>query len=329
MAGLQIEVGPAVEPILLVDMKNYLKVDYSDDDNLISGMITAARELVESFTSRSLVNKQYLQTLDSFPYFTDTVMSQQAYSSSPLPRYSTTLWNYSQMIKLFVAPVVKVSRIVYLGTDAQYHTMQPGSTPWRPQTLYAAGTVALDGNGNLQQAVAPGGTSDVQPPNTIATGVSGSQGSAVAWSLQVNGITTEATGLQWQNIGPATLNPLAPGSVSSNTFFLDQVGEPARLFPGPAGSFWPPVMYVPDAVEIHYTAGYGDAIPLGSPVVLNPPVPSPAGHYTSCVTAMQQLVAGWYENREAVSPLSLKEMPNHVKALLWSARILDMQPTRG
>lgn len=339
MAYLQIETPPLVEPVLVSDMKNFMKVPYSDDDTLIANLIVAARELVEGFTCRSMVNKGYVQVHDAFPYFTDTVMSQMAYPPSyySLPRWSTTLWNYSQMMKLLVSPLTKVStlKIIYLGTDAQYHTLNPSATPWRPLTQYAQGTIVLDGNGNLQQAV-NAGTSDSQPPNTLQTGVSGSQGSNVSWATSVGGTTTEATGMQWVNLGPATFNELAPGGVSSNTFFADNVNEPPRLFPGPAGSFWPPVMYVPNAVEIHFTAGMGDAQSVGSPVQLVPPseasggiTASLTGHWTKMLTAIYQLVSGWYENRESLTPLSMKSMPWHLEQLLWNSRIYDQQPTRG
>lgn len=339
MSYLQIETPPLVEPILVGDMKNFLKVPYSDDDTLIANMIVAARELVEGFTSRSMVNKGYVQVLDSFPYFTDTTQSQMAYPPSyySLPRFSTTLWNYSQMIKLLVSPLTNVGslRIIYLGTDAQYHTMNPSATPWRPLTAYTAGTIVLDGNGNLQQANAPG-TSDAQPPNTLQTGVSGSQGSSVSWATGIGGVTTEATGMAWTCLGPATFNQLAPGGVSSNTFFADPFNEPPRLFPGPAGSFWPPVMYVPNAVEIHFTSGMGAAQQVGSPLSYVPPsevsggiTVSQNGHWTKMVTAIYQLVAGWYENRESLTPLGMKVMPWHLEQLLWGSRIMDMQPTRG
>lgn len=338
MAGLQIETPPQCEPIVVGDMKNHLKVTYGDDDTLISNLIVAARELVEGFTGRSMINKGYVQVLDSFPYFVDSVMSQQAYAPAyySLPRYSTTLWNYSQMVKLLVSPLTSLStlKIIYLGTDAQYHTLNPSATPWRPFTSYPAGFVALDGNGNLQKSL-NSGVSDSQPPNTVQTGVSGSQGSNVSWATNVGGVTVEATGLQWQNIGPATFNQLAPGGLSSNTFFADMVSEPPRMFPGPAGSFWPPVMYVPNAVEIHFTAGMAAAVASGSPVTFVPPTElnavtmSLTGHWTKMLAAMQQLVGGWYENRDSISPLSLKEMPNHVSALLWNSRIYDLSPTRG
>lgn len=292
-------------------MKNWLRVPYSDDDTLIASLITAARELCESFTARAIVNTGYVQTLDSFPYFVDTVQSQMAYPPSyySLPRYSTTLWNYSQMIKLFVSPLQSVTRIAYLSsTDQQWHSLLPGTPPWYPGQVVAQGYQAMDGNGNLITAQNAGTTGDNAP----------------TWNTTVGG-TTNDNGIVWLNGGPAPRNELAPGTMSSTTFFTDIVSEPPRIFPGPAGSFWPPVLYVPNAVQIHFVAGYGPAVATGSPVYYQPPANIP----DRFITAIQQLVAGWYENREAITPLSLKAMPQHLQALLWSLRVYDMQPTRG
>src|SRR5580704_8568334 len=110
MASLVIETPPQNEPVDLATMKQHLRVVNTDDDGYITGLIVAAREAVEAFTGRSLCIKGYRQSLDSFPYFVDTTMSQMAYPPAyyALPRYSTTLWNYSQMIKLFAPPLVAV-----------------------------------------------------------------------------------------------------------------------------------------------------------------------------------------------------------------------------
>jgi hypothetical protein len=45
------------EPITLTEMKNYLRVDYSDDDDLITSLITAAREVIEKYCGISIVEK--------------------------------------------------------------------------------------------------------------------------------------------------------------------------------------------------------------------------------------------------------------------------------
>ena len=313
-------------------MKNYMKIIYDDDDVLIQNMITAARQLVEAFTARAYVTRQYVLTADAFPYFVDSTMSQRAYPPSyySMPRYGTTFWNYSQQIKLPVSPLVPNSiKILYLGTDQQWHSMLQGNGLWRPQTDYPAGAVIDDGNGNMQVAQNPG-TTAAQPPNALAGAVSGNPVSPYSWATNLNGITTESTGIQWKNAGPDPYYGLGASGLNANTFLVDYVSEPPRIFPGPAGATWPSCMYAPNAVEIHFQAGYGTGVLQGSPgSFVPPPNPSPEGYFERAVTAIEQLVSGWYENREAISPLTLKEMPQHVKALLWSQRILDMSPQIG
>jgi hypothetical protein len=310
MAALVIETQPTAEPVTLEEAKNFLRVSIDDDDALISIIITAAREACEAFTNRSFCFKGYRQSLDSFPYYTDTVMSQMAYPPSyyALPRYSTTLWNYSQMIKLFAPPLVSVDRITYLSADdSQWHDMVPVPFLWYPGTVYAVGNKVMDNNGNVQRCTAPG-TSDARPP---------------AWNTTVGGTTTEADPdpegegdgpVAWINDGP--LPGLTPGSTAGQfgLFMYDKDSEPARIFPGPPGNFWPQVLYVPNAVQIHFTAGYsadGSKVP------------------GAVKMAMLQCIANWYENREAAMQGVFGELPNHCKMLLWTHCVRDMQPTRG
>ena len=230
MAAIQVETPAGVEPVTLDDVKPFLRITISDDDDLLQNILMpAAREVVEAFLSRSLINKVFRQSFDSFPYYTDTVMSQLAYPPSyyALPRYSTTLWNYSQMIKLLYSPLVKDShlKISYISSaDGSSHDLHPDTD-----------------------------------------------------------------------------------------FIVDADSEPPRIFPL-AGQTWPSVLYVPNAVQIHYTAGYGTD---GTNVP------------TLAKVGILQTVGSWYENRESVSPVDLRVIPGHVQDLLWSLRVLDLAPTRG
>ena len=59
---------PAVEPVTVSEAKLHLRVDISTDDTYIGTLITAARQWVEEYLDRSLINQQWTMRLDSFPY---------------------------------------------------------------------------------------------------------------------------------------------------------------------------------------------------------------------------------------------------------------------
>lgn len=58
---------PALEPVSLEEMKAQLNITSDDDDVLITGKIKAAREFIERQLGQSLIETEYLITLDSFP----------------------------------------------------------------------------------------------------------------------------------------------------------------------------------------------------------------------------------------------------------------------
>lgn len=236
MAAIIVETPPIAEPLSLAEVKLHLGLGpWQDSDHATSAMqatrlrdlISAAREYCATFTRRAFIATGFVQFLDSFPYYTDTALSQQAYPPAyySLPRYSTTLWNYSQMIKLFYSPLIGVSKITYIAT---------------------------------------------------------------------NGVATD----------------LLPGTPDSQTgqFVVDTSSEPPRLFPN-AGLTWPPCLYVPNAVQIHFTAGYGtDASNVPNVVKV----------------AMRHLVRLW-----DADPAMIGRKNPEVERLLWSCRVLDAAPTRG
>lgn len=298
MGYIKIETPPAAEPVKLADMLAILKQPAnSPDQSYVQGLIQAARELVEGFTGRSLVNKGYKQVLDSFPYFIDSMVAQTSgqQSSQSLPRYASTMWNYSQMIKLVRAPLRSVTKIVYVdAATSNSLSLFPALPPWVALTEFFLGSQIVDANGNLQVVTA------VTEGDEDKTSISGA--AAPTWATGVGQTTTDSM-LTW------TCSGAAPAA----GFQVDADQDPPRLFPL-AGGVWPAVLYVPNAVTIHFIAGYGNdggSVPF------------------TLKTAMQQLVTDWYFNREPVVAGAVSELPNHVKALLWNERIYDLAPTRG
>lgn len=66
---LRVITPPADEPVSLAEAKLHCKIepDVEDDDALVSGLITAAREFVENQTHRAFVDRELELVLDHFP----------------------------------------------------------------------------------------------------------------------------------------------------------------------------------------------------------------------------------------------------------------------
>jgi uncharacterized phiE125 gp8 family phage protein len=65
--SLELTTSPAAEPLTLAEAKAHLKVDVTDDDALISAMITAARARAEWHTGRALITQGWTLHLDVWP----------------------------------------------------------------------------------------------------------------------------------------------------------------------------------------------------------------------------------------------------------------------
>ncbi len=65
--SLQLVTAPTEEPVTLDEAKLHLRVDFSEDDLLITALIAAARQAAETLTGRQLVTARWKYILDSFP----------------------------------------------------------------------------------------------------------------------------------------------------------------------------------------------------------------------------------------------------------------------
>lgn len=61
---VRVTTPPASEPVTLAEAKLWLKIDGDDDDDLLTGLIAAAREAAESFTGRAFITQAVTLTLD-------------------------------------------------------------------------------------------------------------------------------------------------------------------------------------------------------------------------------------------------------------------------
>lgn len=65
--ALSLVTPPAIEPVSLADAKGQLRLSLTDDDTLITALIVAAREYVETFTHRALITQTWDDKRDGFP----------------------------------------------------------------------------------------------------------------------------------------------------------------------------------------------------------------------------------------------------------------------
>jgi len=111
---------PAIEPVTLAQAKLHLRLDFTEDDSVVSGLIAAAREYVEKEMQRAIYERSFLLTLDYFPLASECVngANQYAYVSS----YIRSLSIHCPMPSL-----VSVESIQYLSDSSQTVTLSPNS----------------------------------------------------------------------------------------------------------------------------------------------------------------------------------------------------------
>jgi len=59
--------GPGSEPITLAEAKAHLRISGTDENDLINGLIQAAREMAETYTKRQLITSTYTAKYRDFP----------------------------------------------------------------------------------------------------------------------------------------------------------------------------------------------------------------------------------------------------------------------
>lgn len=117
---------PITEPVSLSDVKNYLRVDITDDDELISSIISAARERAEDLTARSLLSTQWVFSMDRFPYFWEYEDTESGYfGRHHSHRHSMFRSNRLEII-LPRGPVLSIDSIQYKDLSGTVQTLDPG-----------------------------------------------------------------------------------------------------------------------------------------------------------------------------------------------------------
>ncbi len=110
--SLQLINPPAEEPVTLTEAKLHLRVDFIEDDTLITALISAARQAAESITGRQMVTARWKYILDGFPG--SSLMGLSIDKSFTLPGHALLIPK---------VPVQSIISIDYLDMNSVWQTM--------------------------------------------------------------------------------------------------------------------------------------------------------------------------------------------------------------
>jgi hypothetical protein len=120
---------------------------------------------------------------------------------------------------------------------------------------------------------------------------------------------------------------------------IDGASKPPRLFPNP-GQFWPAAAFSPNAVCVHFVAGYNNDTAIAAALEALSPAIAPATSAANVtpqeialrqadipqriVLAIEVLTAFYYEHRDEPNT----DVSKALERLLWTERVLDLDTTR-
>jgi uncharacterized phiE125 gp8 family phage protein len=161
------------EPVTLDEMKAHLRVDFTDDDDLITALIVAARERAEAITGRTITASSWLYSLDSFPY---NWQLETAPARSTLSRF-VDWWANAQAIQLPQGPLINVTSVNYIPsfTSSAYTTLDPSlyivDNVSTPPMIYPTANYYWPSVWAIHNAVQISFTAGYSDPNPVPEGI--------------------------------------------------------------------------------------------------------------------------------------------------------------
>jgi len=120
---------PAVEPVSLCELKEYLRVDPDDtsQDGVITALGMGARAWVEGFLNRRCVQQTWRLMMDFFPGYIDLKLSGQRVSSPFVSGSNAVLVGIRYAIVLPFPPVQSIVAFVYQDANGDVTEMDPAT----------------------------------------------------------------------------------------------------------------------------------------------------------------------------------------------------------
>lgn len=115
--GLSLITAPATEPVNIAEAKAHCRVDFNDDDALISGLIVTMRQRAEAITRRALITQRWRYITDGFPV--GSLIARQW-------RFATNTAPYG-VLSLPKPALISVETVKYIDTAGVLQTLAPAA----------------------------------------------------------------------------------------------------------------------------------------------------------------------------------------------------------
>lgn len=127
--SLQLISPPQVEPVSLAEVKQYLRLDLSDasQDDVLAGLIVAARSWAETYTARRFITQTWQLGMDFFPGYIDLKLSGSKVSSPFVSGSNAVLVGIRYAIVLPFPPIQSIVSFTYLNANGTTTVMDPAT----------------------------------------------------------------------------------------------------------------------------------------------------------------------------------------------------------
>lgn len=117
--------APAVEPVDLATAKQHARIEYPDDDDLVAGLITAARQVCETELRRAFITQTWETYLDAWPgSFADL---GQVYHGGYIPQVQGGSYLPWSAIQIDNPDLIAVASITYMDVNGVVQTLDPAN----------------------------------------------------------------------------------------------------------------------------------------------------------------------------------------------------------
>lgn len=127
--ALNLITPPAVEPVSLAEMKEFLRVDPSDtsQDGVLTALEMTGRAWVETYLSRKLIQQTWGLLLDFFPGYIDMKLAGQRLSSPFVSGSNAVLVGIRYALVLEYPPVESIVSFTYQDANGNVTVMNDGT----------------------------------------------------------------------------------------------------------------------------------------------------------------------------------------------------------